>query len=96
MVLIDIDTFNEVHHPELKHRSDVEACGVLLLVANECDAICASRVISTVLRLSNISYQVVPIAGHTSLDEVNQHFVRGSTDVRPCFGADVLHMLTFP
>lgn len=55
---------------------------MLLLVANDVDAICAARALAKMLSEDEIMFRIAPIDGFRTLQRVIQEDVLGNEDVR--------------
>eukprot|EP00611_Tribonema_gayanum_P009773 TRINITY_DN1964_c2_g1_i2.p1 TRINITY_DN1964_c2_g1~~TRINITY_DN1964_c2_g1_i2.p1 ORF type:complete len:658 (-),score=278.74 TRINITY_DN1964_c2_g1_i2:501-2474(-) len=61
------------------------ACSVLILVAPTADAMCACRILCSMLQSDVISYQVQPVSGYADVAAANAALVRGSGELRSVF-----------
>ncbi len=59
---------------DIKQRAlcSQQACNVMLLVANEVDAMAATRILTHLLRTENIAYKVKPVCNVTDVQETLQ------------------------
>jgi len=54
------------------------ACTVLVFVAPNCDAMCACRILSYMLRADAISYKIKPVAGYGDIAAANEELIKVS------------------
>lgn len=52
------------------------ACTVLVFVAPNCDAMCACRILSYMLRADAISYKIKPVAGYGDIAAANEELIK--------------------
>lgn len=52
------------------------ACSVLLFVAPNCDAMCACRILSYMLRADAVSYKIKPVAGYGDIAAANEDLIK--------------------
>lgn len=52
------------------------ACTVLVFVAPNCDAMCACRILSYMLRADTVSYKIKPVAGYGDIAAANEELVK--------------------
>ena len=52
------------------------ACTVLVFVAPNCDAMCACRILSYMLRADAVSYKIKPVAGYGDIAAANEELVK--------------------
>ena len=59
---------------DIKQRAlcSQQACNVMLLVANEVDAMAATRILTHILRSENIAYKVKPVCNVADIQETLQ------------------------
>ncbi|CAB1099702.1 unnamed protein product [Ectocarpus sp. CCAP 1310/34] len=58
------------------------ACTVLVFVAPNCDAMCACRILSYMLRADAVSYKIKPVAGYGDISAANEELIKGNEDIR--------------
>ncbi|CAM9675780.1 unnamed protein product, partial [Ectocarpus sp. 12 AP-2014] len=58
------------------------ACTVLVFVAPNCDAMCACRILSYMLRADAVSYKIKPVAGYGDIAAANEELIKGNEDIR--------------
>jgi cell division control protein 45 len=58
------------------------ACSVLIFVAPNADAMCACRILCSMLRSDVISYKIVPVNGYADLEAANAELITGNQDLR--------------
>lgn len=52
------------------------ACSVLIFVAPNCDAMCACRIISYMLRGDAVSYKIKPVSGYGDIAAANEDLIK--------------------
>lgn len=52
------------------------ACTVMVFVAPNCDAMCACRILSYMLRADAISYKIKPVAGYGDIAAANKQLIQ--------------------
>lgn len=52
------------------------ACSVIVFVAANCDAMCACRILSYMLRADAVSYKIKPVAGYGDIAAANEELIR--------------------
>lgn len=52
------------------------ACSVLVFVAPNCDAMCACRILSYMLRADAVSYKIKPVAGYGDIATANEDLIK--------------------
>lgn len=52
------------------------ACTVMIFVAPNCDAMCACRILSYMLRADAVSYKIKPVAGYGDIAAANQELMK--------------------
>lgn len=55
---------------------------ILLLVATDVDAVCATRALAALLSDDDIAYRVCPVDGYATLQRIIEDDVVGNTEVR--------------
>lgn len=68
-------------YTRIKQSSLSGTCAVLILVALDVDALCACRMLASLLKVDFIPFQIRPIAGWSDLDDVNRTLVQGNEEV---------------
>ncbi|CAM9438816.1 unnamed protein product [Ascophyllum nodosum] len=58
------------------------ACTVIIFVAPNCDAMCACRILSYMLRADAVSYKIKPVAGYGDIAAANEELLKGNSDLR--------------
>ncbi|CAM9308546.1 unnamed protein product, partial [Hapterophycus canaliculatus] len=58
------------------------ACTVLVFVAPNCDAMCACRIFSYMLRADAVAYKIKPVAGYGDIAAANEDLIKGNDDIR--------------
>ncbi|CAM9217747.1 unnamed protein product [Sphacelaria rigidula] len=58
------------------------ACTVMVFVAPNCDAMCACRILSYMLRADAVSYKIKPVSGYGDIAAANEDLIRGNEDIR--------------
>ena len=57
-MLIDRERFDDVYEAIKEKAVDGGACSVVILVAPDCDALCACRILTFLLRNDNVTFKV--------------------------------------
>lgn len=57
------------------------ASSVIILVATDVDALCASRMLGDLFKQDDVMHRVIPVSGHAELERLRDELV-SSTDVR--------------
>lgn len=52
------------------------ACTVMIFVAPNCDAMCACRILSYMLRADAVSYKIKPVAGYGDIAAANDELLK--------------------
>lgn len=68
-------------YTRIKQSSLSGTCAVLILVALDTDALCACKMLSSLLRSDFVPFQIRPIAGWSDLEAVNTALVQGNDEV---------------
>ena len=63
-MLIGRERFEEVYNTIKQGACAGGACTVLILVAPDCDAVCACHILTRLLRDDNIPFKVTPVSGY--------------------------------
>lgn len=58
------------------------ACTVMVFVSPNCDAMCACRILSYMLRADAVSYKIKPVSGYGDIAAANDDLIRGNEDIR--------------
>lgn len=69
-------------YTRIKQASLSGTCAVLILVALDVDALCACKMLASLLKADFVPFQIRPIAGWSDLDHVNRTLVQGNDEVR--------------
>ncbi|KAJ1678097.1 DNA replication initiation factor cdc45, partial [Spiromyces aspiralis] len=88
MVCLDVDNYENAYKRILggaakAAQEGAGACTVLMLVADDPDAICAARILAWLLKQDNIAYKTVPIANYDDISRINEETIEKSTEVCP-------------
>ncbi|KAJ8608502.1 hypothetical protein CTAYLR_005754 [Chrysophaeum taylorii] len=72
-MLIGRDKFDSVYAMVKEAAAECAgtACSVLIFVAPDCDAVCACRILTFLLRGDNVQYKVHPVSGYGDVDEAS-------------------------
>lgn len=68
-------------YTRIRQSSLSGTCAVLILVALDTDALCACKMLASLLKADFIPFQVRPIAGWTDLESINTTLVQGNDEV---------------
>jgi cell division control protein 45 len=71
--------YDQINHDAAEANG---ACSVLIFVAPNADAMCACRILCSMLRSDVISYKIVPVNGYADLDAANAELITGNEDLR--------------
>ncbi|CAM9275606.1 unnamed protein product [Discosporangium mesarthrocarpum] len=79
----------EQHQLEIAYEQIVEdaakaggACTVVIFVAPNCDAMCACRIFTYMLRADAISYKIKPVSGYGDIAAANEELIKGNDELR--------------
>jgi len=81
MVLLNRDRYDEAY-AKLKQSSLSGGCTVLILVAADCDALCACRILTYLLRSDQICYKIKPVYSYNDVRAANDTLVRENDELR--------------
>ena len=83
MVLVQMSDF-ERFYLDLSESSVRDGGGitVLLLVAPDCDALCTTRILTSLLKADRIQYKVKPVSGYSDIAAANEAYIRHSDELR--------------
>lgn len=68
-------------YTRIRQSSLSGTCAVLILVALDTDALCACKMLASLLKADFVPFQIRPIAGWSDLEVVNSTLVRGNEEV---------------
>lgn len=60
-----------------------QVCSVMIIVANEVDAMASTKILTQLLRADNVAYKIRPVANFTHVLQSAQEFL--SMDIRTVF-----------
>ncbi|KAF8476236.1 CDC45 family [Kalaharituber pfeilii] len=66
----------------LKHHAHSTTPSVLILVALDIDSLCATRILTQLLKRDFIPHKIHPVAGYKDLSNVNSTLIKGNEDLR--------------
>lgn len=69
-------------YERIKRHSLEGGMSVLIFVAPDCDAICACRIFTGMLRADCIRYKIKPVSGYKDIKRLNDKMVKGNDDLR--------------
>lgn len=81
MVLLTEDELDNVYK-QIKHDALAGVCTVLVLVSNDVDALCASKILLEFFKADCIGHHVFPVGGYDDLLYANQEFIKDNHDLR--------------
>ncbi|CAM9144349.1 unnamed protein product [Choristocarpus tenellus] len=58
------------------------ACTVVIFVAPNCDAMCACRILTYMLRADAISYKIKPVSGYGDVASADEELIKGNEELR--------------
>lgn len=88
------DVYNDILQQH-RRAPQTSASSIMIIVAPDVDALCAARMLETLLRQDNITHRIRPVAGLTALVEVKNELLDYhdvSKSLHP-FGCSVLTAL---
>lgn len=69
-------------YAHLKANAHFATSSILILCALDTDSICATRILTSLLKRDYIHHQIKPIAGYQDLERVNATLIRNNEDLR--------------
>lgn len=69
-------------YQRLKAEAPKTSCAVLLFVALDADALCACKMLSSLLKTDFIPHKIHPIIGYSHLETANRELIEGNDDLR--------------
>lgn len=69
-------------YQHLKHHAHGTTPSILILVALDTDALCAARILTSLLKNDYIPHKMHPVAGYKDLKKVNEEHIRGNEELR--------------
>ncbi|KAF8421463.1 putative sna41 protein [Tirmania nivea] len=66
----------------LKHHAHSTTPSILILVALDTDSLCATRILTQLLKRDFLPHKIHPIAGYRDLSNVNETLIKGNEDLR--------------
>uniref|UniRef100_A0A7S3K5P6 CDC45-like protein n=1 Tax=Aureoumbra lagunensis TaxID=44058 RepID=A0A7S3K5P6_9STRA len=73
-MLLGRERFEDVYTTILETAAEeAGSCSVVLFVAPDCDALCACRLLTTLLKQDNVVYKVLPVSGYSDIAEASQN-----------------------
>lgn len=66
----------------LKHNAHSTTPSVLILVALDTDSLCATRILTQLLKRDFLPHKIHPVAGYKDLSNVNNTLIKGNEDLR--------------
>ncbi|CCG82823.1 Cell division control protein 45 homolog [Taphrina deformans PYCC 5710] len=69
-------------YTKIRQSSLSGTCAVLILVALDVDALCACKMLATLLKSDFVPYQIRPIAGWSDLEKANATLVQGNEELQ--------------
>ncbi|KAJ3342740.1 hypothetical protein HDU93_001312 [Gonapodya sp. JEL0774] len=82
MPLVTPPDFERVYAEIRRQGSMPDAHPVLVFVSNDVDAVCAGKIIISLLSADNIRHSLVPIGSYTDLGKANDERITGREDLR--------------
>ncbi|KAI9137153.1 CDC45 family [Paraphysoderma sedebokerense] len=85
MVVQSIDSYEQAYSQIREHaqsNSQDGAQAVLLFVANDVDAVCACKIIVSLLKADYIPYNIVPVASYSDLAEYNEKLIQPNEELQ--------------
>jgi len=84
MPVLGVERFSEAYR-EVKTGSAAGNCTVLVFVAEDCDSLCASRILTSLLRRDDILHNVIPVSSYGVLGETFKEYVEDQEEIRSVF-----------
>lgn len=66
----------------LKHHAHSTTPSILILVALDTDSLCATRILTQLLKRDFLPHKIHPVAGYRDLSNVNATLIKGNEDLR--------------
>jgi len=66
----------------LKHHAHSTTPSILILVALDTDSLCATRILTQLLKRDFLPHKIHPVAGYKDLSNVNDTLIKGNEDLR--------------
>ncbi|KAF8456658.1 CDC45 family [Terfezia claveryi] len=66
----------------LKHHAHSTTPSILILVALDTDSLCATRILTQLLKRDFLPHKIHPVAGYKDLSNVNNTLIKGNEDLR--------------
>ena len=66
-MLIGRERFEEVYNTIKASACAGGSCTVLILVAPDCDAVCACQILTRLLRADNVPFKATPVSGYADV-----------------------------
>ena len=66
----------------LKHYAHSTTPSILILVALDTDSLCATRILTQLLKRDFLPHKIHPVAGYKDLSNVNDTLIKGNEDLR--------------
>ena len=83
MVVIDYTNLDSIYEEMKQSSCGRQACSVMLIVANEVDAMASARILTQLLRSDGIAYKLRPIANFSHVLQTIDEFK--SMDIKTVF-----------
>ncbi|KXS15936.1 CDC45-like protein [Gonapodya prolifera JEL478] len=74
--------FERVYADIRRHGSAPDAAPALIFASNDVDAVCACKIVVSLLSADNIRHTVIPVSSYTDLSSANESRVAGKDDLR--------------
>eukprot|EP01104_Vermistella_antarctica_P015480 TRINITY_DN5101_c0_g1_i1.p1 TRINITY_DN5101_c0_g1~~TRINITY_DN5101_c0_g1_i1.p1 ORF type:complete len:672 (+),score=152.14 TRINITY_DN5101_c0_g1_i1:62-2077(+) len=80
-MLVDVDQFEKIYG-FIKEDASKGGCSVLIMVAANCDSLCAAQIFTRILKADLISYEIKYVAGYEDFETVHDSHIKDSTEIR--------------
>lgn len=79
-MLVDVSDFSSTFQ-DIVQKNFQEKAAILILVAPDVDALCACRILTTLLRSHNVMYKIKQISGYVDMSRVNQTCIENNDEL---------------
>jgi len=84
MPVLPVEQFSEAYK-QVKRGSAAGNCTVLVFVAQDCDSLCACRILTSLLRRDDVLHSIVPVSGYQELQHTFKEYVDDQEEIRSIF-----------
>ena len=79
-MLILIDNIH-ICYASIRHNASKSGITVVIFVANDCDALCACRILASLFKSDSIQYTIIPTFSYTDI-EINFNSIKTNTSLK--------------